>query len=361
MKQKYFLKTLFWGLLLINFIPVNAESELSNKKNILPDSEIKKLEDFAYYKFPIDRKLVSSRNALFSKNYKDALFYLEQFISNNKRGSRNYTLAVRVKLHILAKYGDNIKNHYPLESERAKRFEARVVLNRLLRENAESESALKFENRVKTIRDRKADYKTLIPEMVKIPSGRFKVNCHRLETCVSVNVPSFRISKYEVTQEQWSFIMDDESLLADTTSKYPAVVSKNDAKEFISRLNNITKKNYRLPTSLEWEYMARPNKDDPEYWGNIQRQNEVNERKPVQVGQYKPNKYGLYDLYGNVSEWIQDCYKPGNRGAIDIEIENEAQRCRPRYQMLRGGYFNESYYSVTRQGRSPTAGFRIAR
>ncbi len=120
----------------------------------------------------------------------------------------------------------------------------------------------------------------------------------------------FYLGKYVVTQKQWSEVMGsnpsdnkDDSLPVDSVSWY-------DVQEFIKRLNQKegTKK-YLLPTEVEWEYAARAGTTNCSFGVDNLNNTEVikvMENKSYDPGPSKPNPWGLYDMYGNFVEWMQD-------------------------------------------------------
>lgn len=134
----------------------------------------------------------------------------------------------------------------------------------------------------------------------------------------NVCVSDFYIGKYEVTQEQWKAIMGNNPShfsSSDTTNPVDSV-SWDDIQNFIRKLNSRTGKSYRLPTEAEWEYAARSGGKKEKYSGtnsdsdleNHVWYNSNSGAKSSPVGQKKPNSIGLYDMSGNVCEWVSDWY-----------------------------------------------------
>jgi formylglycine-generating enzyme required for sulfatase activity len=134
------------------------------------------------------------------------------------------------------------------------------------------------------------------------------------EVCVN----SFHIGKYEVTQGQWKAITGaNPSHFSSCGDTCPVEnVSWNDVEEFIKKLNSKTGKSYRLPTEAEWEYAARSSGKKEKYAGTDSGSdlnnyawydfNAANKTRPV--GQKQPNGLGIYDMSGNVWEWVSDWY-----------------------------------------------------
>jgi formylglycine-generating enzyme required for sulfatase activity len=141
-----------------------------------------------------------------------------------------------------------------------------------------------------------------------------------------VCVDDFYMGKYEVTQKQWRDVMGNNPSYFKNCDNCPVEnVSYNDVQKFINKLNNKSplKKGdegvvYRLPTEAEWEYAARSGGKNEEYAGGNDIDsvawyggNSITPSHPVPshpVGQKEPNGLGLYDMSGNVWEWVQDWY-----------------------------------------------------
>lgn len=180
------------------------------------------------------------------------------------------------------------------------------------------------------------------PEMVFVEGGTFIMGCTSEQggDCDSdespnhlVTVSDFYIGKYEVTQAQWEAVMGTsvsqqrdkagETSLSGVGSNYPMYyVSWTEVQEFISRLNALTGKEYRLPTEAEWEYAARGGNKSKGYkysGSNFIEQvawyksNSGNGTHPV--GSKSPNELGIYDMSGNVWEWCYDRYGSYGSGA----------------------------------------------
>jgi formylglycine-generating enzyme required for sulfatase activity len=183
-------------------------------------------------------------------------------------------------------------------------------------------------------------------EFVRIPAGSFLMGSPASDPyCGEAQKPRHRVTltrpfylgQYEVTQKQWLAVMDENPSEFEGPDNPVERVSWDDAREFIRRLNRKegTEK-YRLPTEAEWEYAARAGAMLPEKpcgelsWelpqglsgpmstdgfgrnaGDLREHawysdNSGDRTHPV--GQLKPNAWGLYDMLGNVDEWVQDWF-----------------------------------------------------
>lgn len=127
-----------------------------------------------------------------------------------------------------------------------------------------------------------------------------------------VTLSSYYIGKNEVTRELWYAVMAD-SVLKDHPKDPVSNVSWDDCQEFMTKLSNMTGKNFRLPTDAEWEFAARggvksngfafsgSNDIDAVAWYSANSDMEFHE-----VGLKKPNELGIYDMTGSVWEWCSD-------------------------------------------------------
>ena len=162
-------------------------------------------------------------------------------------------------------------------------------------------------------------------ELILIPSGSFRMGGDKkLEQAEDHETPRhivkigqpFFLGKYEVTQMQWSEIMNNNPSEFIGDLRPVERVSWNDVKVFIQKLNTKEETNkYRMPTEAEWEYAARAGSESSYTFGNDTnilsqyawfRKNSAGKTHPV--GQLNPNAWGLYDMHGNVHEWCQDWF-----------------------------------------------------
>jgi formylglycine-generating enzyme required for sulfatase activity len=123
----------------------------------------------------------------------------------------------------------------------------------------------------------------------------------------------YYIGKYEVTQALWKAVMGKNPSLFKGDNLPVEQVSWDDCQEFISKLNRITGKIFRLPTEAEWEYAARGgNKSRGYQYSGSNNLLDVawcgdnSGSKTRAVGTKQPNELGIYDMSGNVDEWCQD-------------------------------------------------------
>ena len=173
------------------------------------------------------------------------------------------------------------------------------------------------------------------PELVVIPAGRFIMGSnggYADENPIHpVNIKQFAIGKTEVTQAQWQALMGSNP--SEFTNCGPSCpvekVSWDDVQQFIQKLNAKTGQSYRLPSESEWEYAARAGSQSKYSFGDSEgqlgqhawyRENSArawynSERSTKPVAGKQANAFGLHDMHGNVSEWVEDCYHDTYSGA----------------------------------------------
>lgn len=137
---------------------------------------------------------------------------------------------------------------------------------------------------------------------------------------VEIKKPYY-IGKYEVTQGEWRKVMGSNpsvfqgNKVSDDADKHPVDnVTWQDTQAFLKKLNAMEKsKLNRLPTEFEWEYAGRAGGSGQVPWGDIraqawEQQGNSNKASTHLVGTKQPNAWGLYDMLGNVWEWVRDYY-----------------------------------------------------
>jgi len=145
-----------------------------------------------------------------------------------------------------------------------------------------------------------------------------------------VSLDSFSISRYEVTFDEYDRFAraNGRRLPYDETwgrGKQPVInVSWHDAQAYVRWLSAQTGKHYRLPSEAEWEYAMQAGNNGSFWWSDVLDTNPANcfncgsqwdGARTAPVGQFSANGYGLYDMAGNVQEWVADCYHDSYRGA----------------------------------------------
>lgn len=238
------------------------------------------------------------------------------------------------------------------------------------------------------------------PEMIVIPAGSFLMGSpidpehdsasntkppkngednerpqHRLQ------IQTFAMGKYEVTQEQWYAVVGNNPSLNKGRTLPVGYVSWDDVQLFLHNLIKKTGKKYRLPSEAEWEYAARAGSMTTYPWGNSLPNNASSFKEMLThvsgvggtggpVGENKPNQFGLYDMIGNVWEWTQDCWNENYNGAPTEGSAWTNGDCSQR--VLRGGsggsfgggyqYFRFSFRDKDNTAiRFGSNGFRVAR
>jgi formylglycine-generating enzyme required for sulfatase activity len=198
-------------------------------------------------------------------------------------------------------------------------------------------------------------------EMVAIPGGIFQMGSpghtgyedERPQHPVSLS--PFFMGKYAVTQAQWQAVTGASLAFRCVGPRLPADrVSWNTARQFCTRLAQLTGRPYRLPSEAEWEYACRAGTGTPFYFGptiSTQLVNYVGDhlfaQEPKGIyrhastegGSFPPNRFGLYDMHGNLWEWCADAWHDDYIGA---PVDGSAWEERfARYRVLRGGSWHE--------------------
>ena len=159
-----------------------------------------------------------------------------------------------------------------------------------------------------------------------------------------VTLSAFSIGETEVTQKLWQAVMgENPSYFSGYNSLPVEYVSWDDCQEFITKLNAMTGKTFRLPTEAEWEYAARGgNKSRGYTYSGSDNINDVawyktnSNSRTHDVATKLPNELGLYDMTGNVFEWCQDWY-----GAYSGEEQTDPTGPdEGAYRVNRGGGWN---------------------
>ncbi|MDR3012222.1 MAG: formylglycine-generating enzyme family protein [Chitinispirillales bacterium] len=188
-------------------------------------------------------------------------------------------------------------------------------------------------------------------ELVLVKAGAFTMGCAS-DNCFDREKPAhevtltndFYIGKYPVTQRQWEAIMGNNPSRFRGDSRPVEQVNWEDIQRFITRLNALTGRNFRLPTEAEWEFAARGGLDseghsyagsgvisEVAWYGHFDGGNSG--MGTHQVGAKDPNELGIHDMTGNVWEWINDIYWSYTAEAKT----NPTGRASGRSRVIRGG------------------------
>lgn len=215
-------------------------------------------------------------------------------------------------------------------------------------------------------------------EFVTIPTGCFfmgnsKGNSNEGPTH-EVCIDSFQIGKYEVTQEQWQSVMNNNPSHFNSSRTLPVEqVSWLSIKMFLNKINGNGAEKYRLPTEAEWEYACRGGMsgfaDGTKSVGESAWYTKNGENRTHPVGTKAPNGYGLHDMGGNVWEWVQDAYDPTGYKRHEARNPVVTSRSLEHPRVNRGGDATSTSWALrcsNRDSNKPNTkyrfiGFRLAR
>ncbi len=230
-------------------------------------------------------------------------------------------------------------------------------------------------------------------ELVYIPKGSFTMGSPESkidrednegpQRSVTIGT-DFYMGKFEVTQEEYERVVGTNPSYFKKCSRCPVEqVSWDDAKEFIRKLSA---KNdgfeYRLPTEAEWEYAARAGTTTVFAFGNSLSSSQANfdgnfpygsaskgeyKARTAAVGSYQPNAFGLYDMHGNVWEWVEDIYNTSGYQGLPTDGSANTSVGDSAFRVLRGGSWYDHgniLRSVSREWVPPAnryshIGFRV--
>ena len=182
----------------------------------------------------------------------------------------------------------------------------------------------------------------------------------------------FWMGKYEVTQAQWEAVTGSNPSYFDGDNRPVETVSwDNIHEDFLSQIEN----GFRLPSESEWEYACRAETDTRFYWGDDSDHDEIGDyawytsnsnSQTHDVGQKRPNTFGLYDMSGNVWEWCEDVWH-GNYNGAPADGSDWTQGGAQHYRVLRSGSWSDNPWhcrSALRSRNSPSHrtssyGFRL--
>ena len=212
-------------------------------------------------------------------------------------------------------------------------------------------------------------------KMIAVKGGTFQMGSPASDTDAygderpqhAVTLSDFYMGETEVTQALWKAVMDGANPSYFKGDNLPVEkVSWNDCQLFITKLNQLTGKTFRLPTEAEWEYAARGGSKSKgyKYAGSDDinlvawyADNSDNQTQPV--GKKTPNELGIYDMSGNVWEWCQDWFSDSFYGTSQQADPCNDNDTSASYRVLRGGcWSNYAQYCRMAYRRSGYPGSR---
>ncbi len=229
------------------------------------------------------------------------------------------------------------------------------------------------------------------PEMVVVPAGEFMMGSPVGETGrygnespqhrVTIATP-FAVSRFDVTFADWDVCVSVGGCPQVSDSGFgrgtkPVInVSWDQAQQYVAWFSKMTGRPYRLLTEAEWEYAVRAGSTTAYFWGDEVGKENANcigcgsqwdNRQTSPVGSFKPNAFGLYDMVGNVWQWVQDCYRDKYDEAPTDGSAWTIDDCSQR--VVRGGAWDRDPRNLRSAGRirgapgskSGDVGFRLGR
>ena len=196
-------------------------------------------------------------------------------------------------------------------------------------------------------------------EMVRVEGGTFTMGAtaEQASDAFSDELPThkvtlspFLIGKYEVSQTLWLAVMGENPSVNTGINLPVDNVTWNECQTFITKLNELTRKNFRLLTEAEWEYAARGGNKSKGYkysgsnnLGDVAWYIDNSNNTSHAMGTKAPNELGIYDMTGNVMEWVSDWKGSYSSGAQTNPTGPDSGT----YRVNRGG----SYGNVERLSR----------
>lgn len=314
---------------------------------------------------------------------------LIEFIQGSRsfeRGLRRHKTRVRVTIGALALtsiaamiyvVSGNQTYFHSLAELAVEKFNTKVL-------NADAESSLKSGDTFSECGS--------CPEMVVIPTGQFLMGSPDSEVGRSSSEGPPRIvsltyrlavSKYEITIDQWDACQVAGECVR-TRSGFQRVgrnpiccINWFEAKQYVAWLSKRTGRNYRLLSEAEWEYAARAGSGERYSWGDTIGVGNANcngcgsqwdGRQAAPVGSFRPNAFGLYDMHGNVSEWVEDAWSDSYAGA-PIDGSPRQADAQGQDRVRRGGSWSGRPFFLrsadrrkdSADNRGQGIGFRVAR
>jgi formylglycine-generating enzyme required for sulfatase activity len=227
------------------------------------------------------------------------------------------------------------------------------------------------------------------PSMIVVPAGEFTMGSPKTEKgrrdnegpqhSVMIAKP-FAVSVYDVTFADWDacHLVGGCPDIGDNgygrATRPVIMVSWDHARQYVAWLAQMTGQPYHLLTEAEWEYAARAGSTTAYFWGDEIGEGNANcigcggqWAGTSPVGSFKPNAFGLYDMAGNVWQWVKDCYHDNYNGAPTDGSEWTVDDCKQR--LIRGGAYGpnplpeglRSAYRYKLDSPNTNLGFRLGR